>query len=168
MRGWPSLAGLILLLPALLFGIRRSSETLSSVADMADREVPGIETVAVDPPAVERIAAATRSDSIAARPTALPRRSPFRRVASPPVKSGGDAAPPGKTVPGDGIPRVEAVLADHGRIAAVLRVGSRRSGPLGRGESFEGWEVVDVGWESVLVGRKGVLYTLDTPDPPAR
>ena len=164
MRGWPALAGLILFLPALLFGIRRSTETLSSVAALADHSSHGVEAPAGNLPAANLIVRAARSDSTAALSTVVPRHSPFRRAL--PKKTGRRLSPPPPE--GDAIPRVEAVLADHGKLSAVLRIGDRRSGPIGRGDSFDGWKVIGLDWESVLVGREGVIYTLSVPAAPPR
>jgi len=156
MRDWPSIVGLFILLPVLLLGIFRASETLSAVAELGET-VPRVEERVIgDLPGAEILASARRIDRLANEysvPTA--ERSPFAR---PPLKK--------KSVRTDSgaIPRVVTVLADGGSIATVLQVGGAISGPILPGGSFLDWLVIDVDWELVLVSREGVIYSLPAED----
>ncbi len=153
MREWPSLLGLILLVPAVLFGVVRASETLRGISEMGDKislfDSEGIG----DLPGVEILASARRSDQEAAQYVVTkPRRIPF---AAPSIRK---ARPVAKER--TGIPMIVTVLADGGTIAVVLKSGGIISGPLSVGETFQEWNVLDVSWEMILLSKGGINYSL--------
>lgn len=167
MNDRPAFFGLLLLVPAVLFGILRASDTLGRLSSLGDSRLPGEGGASGDLPGVEILAAAHQSDHDAESYRPPERgRSPFDIAPAPAPPS-----PPKRSVPVPSrgaprgsaersIPEVMAVLADQGRIAVVLEVDGVSSGPIAAGSTFREWEVVAVDWNLVLLSRRGVNYSL--------
>lgn len=155
MREWPSLLGLILLVPAVLFGVVQASHTLEDLSVTGDAAGRADAGAIGDLPGVEVLASARQSDHEGAQYTLpKPGRSPF----IPPVRKK-------RSIIKDrgAIPQIVTVLADSGRIAVVLKSEGISSGPVIAGETFREWKVIDVSWEMVLLSREGVNYSLPVP-----
>ncbi len=160
--------GAILLVPAVLFGLFRASAVVGELRE----EPPSLpEARVVDSrallPGTETLAASERIDRLAGESRSqAPTRSPFLRFGGAGGASVVPPVPRPRVVPGKRamIPRVVLVLErGGGENAVVIELGEDRSGPLMRGEAFQGWRIeqIDVGW--VLIGRDGIIYTLPAP-----
>ena len=147
-RGDPSFAfGLgALVLVSLLIGIR-VGETVRDV--LGGPRSASSAFAALSPPAIAPI-------DTASAPDAVPLRDPFRRETPAPKRRPVDPAPTKPPV----LPTLRSLLFDETNPTVQIMVGAAVSGWLRPGETFQGWQILEIGPTSVRVANNGRMITL--------